>query len=125
MLSEDQRGRQRTVDSAIQYLVYCLSGEHIKKNKSLQKIRDAVMEVVCEDQQKMSPMEFYPYETVEKNPQIGEVWKNNETNIIFVVKSEGKLQDIKDGDYTRIADFAHQNDDFSYFCRNAACRCMQ
>jgi hypothetical protein len=57
--------------------------------------------------------------------QIGEVWRNNDKHRTFTVKSEKSIENIANGDYTKVADFPHQNDDFSYLCGSEYCRCIQ
>lgn len=61
----------------------------------------------------------------ETQAQIGEVWRNNVTNKVFVVRTEKSIENIKKGDYAKVADRAHENDDFSYLCGSDWCRCMQ
>lgn len=56
---------------------------------------------------------------------IGQVWRNNLSNRIFVVRSERSIENIEQGGYSKIADSPHENDDFSYVCGSDYCRCMQ
>ena len=58
-------------------------------------------------------------------PKMGEIWRNNRTNKVFMIRKEASLKLIPNGDYTKVADFAHQNDDMSYMCGSDYCRCIQ
>ena len=74
---------------------------------------------------KIVPFEAAEESEMKNQAKLGEVWRNNEKKRTFVVRSEKSIENIANGDYTKIADFAHQNDDMSYVCGTDNCRCMQ
>lgn len=60
-----------------------------------------------------------------RKARIGEVWKNLDNGVVFVVRRIAMVQQIADGNYEYVAGAAHENDDFSYQCGKPHCRCMQ
>lgn len=67
-----------------------------------------------------------PPTTVPKpKAKIGEVWRNLESGVVFVVRRIAMVGTIAGGGYEKVADTAHENDDFSYQCGKPFCRCMQ